>query len=142
VIERVVFDTSTLIGAALKFGSTPWMALNLAFDRCNVFVSSDTIAELEDALSRPRIARYIPRAGREEFVAWYRRNTEPVATPDLNTMEIKPRCRDPKDDKFLALALSSRAQTIVSSDHDLLALHPWSGIAIVTPAQFRARFAP
>ena len=142
MIVRVVFDTSTLVGAALKIGSTPWTALNLAFDRCHVFISSDTIAELEDALSRPRIARYIPRAGREEFVAWYRKNTQIVAAPELNTMEIKPRSRDPKDDKFLALALASRAQTIVSSDHDLLVLHPWSGIAIVTPAQFRERFIP
>jgi uncharacterized protein len=140
VIERVVFDTSTLIGAALKIGSTPWTALNLAFERCHVFVSSYTIAELEDALSRRRIARYIPRAGREEFVAWYRRNTQLVAVPELNTMEIKPRCRDPKDDKFLSLALASRTQTIISSDHDLLVLHPWGGIAIVTPAQFREQF--
>jgi putative PIN family toxin of toxin-antitoxin system len=142
VIERVVFDTSTLVGAALKVGSTPWTALDLAFERCHVFVSSDTISELQDALSRRRIAKYVPRAGREEFVAWYRSNTQLVAAPELKKMEIKPRCRDPKDDKFLALASASRAQTIVSSDHDLLVLHPWNGVAIMSPAQFRARFAP
>jgi putative PIN family toxin of toxin-antitoxin system len=142
VIERVVFDTSTLVGAALKIGSTPWAALNLAFGRCHVFVSSDTMAELEDALSRGRIARYIPQAGREEFVAWYRRNSQLVAVPELDSTDIKPRCRDPKDDKFLALALASRAQTIVSSDRDLLVLHPWCEIAIVTPAKFLAQLAP
>ena len=140
MIERVVFDTSTLIGAALKIGSTPWTALNLAFERRHVFVSSDTIAELENALSRPHIARYIPGAGREEFVAWYRRNSQLVAAPELTTMDIKPRCRDPKDDKFLALAFACRAQTIVSSDRDLLVLHPWCEIAIMTPAEFREQF--
>ena len=135
-----MFDTSTLIGASLKIGSTPWTALNLAFERCHVFVSSDTIAELENTLARPHLARYVSQAGREEFVAWYRRNARLMAVPDLNTMDIEPRCRDPKDDKFLALALASRARTIVSSDHDLLVLNPWCGISILTPAQFVEQF--
>jgi hypothetical protein len=36
-------------------------------------------------------------------------------------------CRDPKDDKFLELAVNGRADLIVSGDHDLLALNPLSG---------------
>ena len=45
-------------------------------------------------------------------------------------------CRDPKDAKFLALALASGANTIISSDLDLLVLHPWKDISILTPAGF------
>jgi predicted nucleic acid-binding protein len=45
-------------------------------------------------------------------------------------------CRDPKDDKFLELAVSGRASCIVSGDKDLLALHPFRGIAILNPAAF------
>jgi putative PIN family toxin of toxin-antitoxin system len=45
-------------------------------------------------------------------------------------------CRDPKDDKFLELAVCGRADVIVSGDHDLLALHPFRYIPIVTPAAF------
>jgi predicted nucleic acid-binding protein len=37
-------------------------------------------------------------------------------------------CRNPTDDKFLELA--------VSGDKDLLTLHPFRGIPIVTPAAF------
>jgi predicted nucleic acid-binding protein len=51
-------------------------------------------------------------------------------------MEQVADCRDPKDDKFLSLALAAGADCIVSSDADLLALHPYRGIAIVTPAVF------
>ncbi len=47
-------------------------------------------------------------------------------------------CRDPKDDKFLELAVSGRATHIVSGDQDLLALHPFAGIPIVTPGSFLA----
>lgn len=45
-------------------------------------------------------------------------------------------CRDEKDNKYLELALAAAATMIVSSDHDLLALNPWRGIPIVTPAEY------
>jgi len=54
-------------------------------------------------------------------------------------VEIKTRiraCRDPKDDKFLEVAVDGRADAIVTGDHDLLELHPFHGIAILTPADY------
>ncbi|WP_373274988.1 putative toxin-antitoxin system toxin component, PIN family [Parapedobacter tibetensis] len=33
-------------------------------------------------------------------------------------------CRDPKDNKFLELAVSAKAHAIVTGDLDLLILHP------------------
>ena len=45
-------------------------------------------------------------------------------------------CRDPNDDKFLELALSGGADCIVSGDKDLLVLHPFRGVPIVTPRDF------
>ena len=47
--------------------------------------------------------------------------------------------RDPKDDKFLEAAVNGRANVIVTGDKDLLDLHPYRGIAIVTPADYLAR---
>jgi uncharacterized protein len=45
-------------------------------------------------------------------------------------------CRDPKDDKFLELAVNGRADVIVSGDADLLVLNPFRGVPIVPPATF------
>jgi uncharacterized protein len=45
-------------------------------------------------------------------------------------------CRDPKDDKFLELAVNGHADLIVTGDADLLALNPFREISIVTPAAF------
>jgi predicted nucleic acid-binding protein len=45
-------------------------------------------------------------------------------------------CRDPKDDKYLKLALAAGAATIVSSDDDLLVLNPWRGVRVLTPADY------
>jgi len=45
-------------------------------------------------------------------------------------------CRDPKDDKFLELAIGGNADFVISGDGDLLALHPYRGISIMTSAEF------
>ena len=49
-------------------------------------------------------------------------------------------CRDPKDDKILALAVDGRATLIVTGDDDLLSLDPFRGIRIERPDQFLKRF--
>ncbi len=48
-------------------------------------------------------------------------------------------CRDAKDSKYLELTLTAAAGTIVGGDDDLLALHPWRGIAILRPAAYLAQ---
>lgn len=45
-------------------------------------------------------------------------------------------CRDPRDDKFLELALSGRATTLVTGDADLLALDRFHGVRIRSPGSF------
>ena len=47
--------------------------------------------------------------------------------------------RDPDDDAILACALEAQAQAVITGDRDLLVLHPFRGIAILTPAEFLAR---
>jgi hypothetical protein len=56
----------------------------------------------------------------------------------VEVTDIVKECRDPKDDKFLELAVSGRASHIVSGDADLLIMHPYRGIEIVTPQEFLA----
>jgi putative PIN family toxin of toxin-antitoxin system len=47
-------------------------------------------------------------------------------------------CRHSKDDKFLELAIDGRADVIITGDKDLLVLHPFRGIAILSPADYLA----
>jgi len=49
-------------------------------------------------------------------------------------------CRNPKDDKCLALAAAGRAGVIVSGHaRHLLSMNPWRGIAVLSPSDFLAR---
>lgn len=45
-------------------------------------------------------------------------------------------CRDPKDNKFLEVALSCCAIFLVSGDKDLRDLSPYKGIEVLTPTDF------
>ncbi len=87
--------------------------------------------EYRDVLFRPKFDRIIPAERRSRILDIVLVGTERI-TP---TQAVRD-CRDPKDDKYLELALAGGAQAIVSSDSDLLVLHPWRGVSIVAPADF------
>jgi putative PIN family toxin of toxin-antitoxin system len=137
---RVVFDTSTLVSAALRVGSVPYQALLQAFGSCDVCASAQTLDELEKVLERRKFDRYLDRPSRRDFVALLRRSVHLFDTQNVDQMILEPTCRDPLDNKFLVLALAAEASTVISSDEDLLVLHPWRGIEIVTPAEFLSQY--
>jgi uncharacterized protein len=60
-----------------------------------------------------------------------------VAEPVVVRTQIRA-CRHPKDDKFLELAVDGQVDLILTGDQDLLTLHPFRGIAIISPTAFLA----
>lgn len=54
----------------------------------------------------------------------------------LPIIQLVRECRDPEEGKILEVALDGRTDVIITCDEDLLALHPWRGIAIVAPAEY------
>jgi putative PIN family toxin of toxin-antitoxin system len=128
---RAVIDTSVAVSALLLPHSVPRQAFDAAAARGRLLVSAATVAELDDVLRRPKFNKYISEEKRLEFLAALVQEAEQVEVTEIVTA-----CRDAKDDKFLALALSGRASHILSGDADLLALHPFRGIAVLTPQAF------
>jgi hypothetical protein len=127
----VVFDASSLVGAALRPGSVPETALLTAIDRGTLAVSREVVDEYRAVLRRPKFARALSAARREailELIEVVARRVQPV--------ERVTDCRDRKDNMYLALAAASGATLLVSSDADLLELEPWRDVNILTPAAF------
>ena len=91
-------------------------------------------------LGRAKFDRYLNLEERQAFIAAIRRSAELFSVPEELAPRLNPRCRDPADDVFLALAVTAAADSIVSSDEDLLSLHPWHGIQIVKPSEFVESF--
>lgn len=135
-IRRVVFDTSTLVSAALRPDSVPHEALLRALRFCDACASKETLDELQKVLMRRKFQRYLPEAARRQFVRMIEYSARMVVVRDWTELAVAPACRDPLDNKFLALAFESEADTIVSSDQDLLALHPWNEVRILRPGEF------
>lgn len=136
--RHIILDTSTLVSAALRTGSVPYQALIAALGAWDLCASAATLAELERVLMHRKFDRYLNRTLREEFVALIQRNAHLFAVRDEDIVKITPPCRDPKDNQFLALAIAAEAETIVTSDDDLLVLNPWRGIPILSPSEFLA----
>lgn len=137
-IRRVVFDTSTLVGAMLCPDSIPHRAFGRALDAMEVCVSPATLAELKRVAQRHKFDRYQPAGVRSAFVSFVGRHAHGFAVPADAETAVDPACRDPQDNKFLALVAFCEADALVSSDADLLALHPWHEVPILTPAAFLA----
>lgn len=138
---RAVFDTSTLVSAALKRTGVPRQAFEYALDFCEVCASLDTSNELEAVLLRTKFDRLRPREDREEFLSIFRDQVHIISILPTQLEDAYPLCRDPKDDIFLSLAHAANAEVLITSDRDLLILHPWNGIDILSPADFLRRFA-
>ena len=130
---RVVIDTNVWISRLLLADSAAARAVDNALTRFEVVVSEASVEELAGVLSREKFDRYVSLQDREEFL----RRLLQVTTMVSVLSEITD-CRDPKDNRFLALALDSESDCIVSGDADLLALNPWRGIEIVSPGAFLA----
>lgn len=128
---RTVLDTGVVISATLLAQSVPRQAFDAAKTHGRLLASDDTISELEAVFRRTKFNKYIPEALRLEFLAALVREAELIEI----TERIQA-CRDPKDDMFLELAVSGRATHVISGDGDLLALHPFRGIPVVSPRGF------
>ena len=137
-VLKVVLDTSTLISAALRPGSAPEQAFRAALEHCVVLASAWTLQELVTTLERRKFDRYLDQSKRWAFVELVRQKSE-MREPDPEELQAAHGvCRDAKDDPILALGLAGPADFLVSGDADLLVLHPWRGIQIVSPRDFLA----
>ena len=131
---RVVVDTNVLVSAVILPASRVGaVLLRLRQGTFTPLYCAETLEELASVLARPRI--------RDKY---HVTNADIRAVLDLillrgEYVELIERvtvCRDPKDDLFLEVALAGTSDLIVSGDSDLLSLHPFRGIPIVTPAIF------
>jgi uncharacterized protein len=98
-----------------------------------LLLSPATAEELSEVLGRPKLDRYVRPQTRKRFLAALVRRAL-VVEPNRSFVV----CRDPKDDKFLELAVCCNASFLVTGDRDLLVLNPFQGTAIVSPAEFLA----
>lgn len=131
----VVIDTNILVSFAIR----PNPNFEKIFDYVAIhgvyLISEDTIAELFDVLSRDKFRKYLPLDQSLDYIEWYSGVSEQVMITE-NVIA----CLDPKNDKFLSLAVSGKADCIIAGDHHLLDMVKFREIPIYRPADFVAGF--
>jgi putative PIN family toxin of toxin-antitoxin system len=133
---RAVVDTNILVRAVIKpHGTVGPVLLRLRQGDYTLLYAQSLLEELIDVLNRPRIHdKYrLTDQDIQTVVRLILLRGEAVMLPEKGQITA---CRDPKDNKFLDVAVAGKADVIVSGDQDLLTLHPFAGIPILPPAAF------
>lgn len=128
---RLVLDTNVIVSALLRSASLPRQVVEVARRDHTILISGPTLNETIGVLRRPKLAPYINIAERDAFLQIFSDESEfVIITDDIDA------CRDPGDNKFLELAVSGKADYIITGDADLLTLHPYRDVRIVKAADF------
>jgi putative PIN family toxin of toxin-antitoxin system len=129
--NRIVVDTNVFVSAILVSDSVPSRAVDKALDSGILLFSEVTMAELAEVLLRPKFNQYCGADRRASLLGLLETVAEFV--PNI---QVVRECRDPKDDKFLEVALNGQADLIITGDQHLLRMHPWREIAVLAPADY------
>jgi putative PIN family toxin of toxin-antitoxin system len=132
---RVVFDTNVVLSALLfTHGRLSWLVGHWQVGNCVPLASRATATELTRILAYPRFR--LTADEQLEALANYLSfcETVEVARP------CQVLCRDLKDQAFLDLAESGRADLLVTGDEDLLVLAGRARFLIETPHAYASRF--
>jgi putative PIN family toxin of toxin-antitoxin system len=127
---RVILDTNVLISRMLIPRSTAGRAVSRMLHNAQILVSEATLGELAETLNRDKFDPYVSMTDRQELFNQFARVAEWV--PVTTAVRL---CRDPKDDRFLELAVDGQAHMIVTGDKDLLALSPFRAVRLLTPGE-------
>jgi putative PIN family toxin of toxin-antitoxin system len=126
-----VFDTNILLSALFDDTGVPAKALKKARINGTLLISDEVVTEYLEVFTRKKFDRYVPIPYRLVFIENIISNALPVLIH--SQVDI---CRDPRDNKFLSLAVAAETKCIVTGDNDLLILHPFQNIPILNPLNF------
>jgi putative PIN family toxin of toxin-antitoxin system len=129
---RIVLDVNVIISALLFPNSKPNQALQKAQDLGDILMSPEVWTELEKVTARPKFNRYLDLEDRQKFLL----DLYNTITPIIDLKETITECRDPKDNKYLELAVSGNADYLITGDEDLLVLNPFRRINIINVNNF------
>lgn len=131
---RVLLDTNILV-SGIFFSGPPYLILEAWRNRkLDLVISSDIYQEYEDIIRD--IHDYHSDIDIDRFLGLILLSAEMCYPDKLH----HPITRDPKDDKFIACAVTGNVQVIVSGDKHLLDVSGYGGIQILSPRQFVEKY--
>ena len=119
---RAVFDCIVFLQGAAREASPAGICLHLVDSGLlDLFVSDEIIAEIGDVFRRPLLQRRLSVLT-DEFVKNFVAALIARAVSIRDVPRIFEYPRDPKDERYINLALAAQADYLVSRDNDILDL--------------------
>lgn len=131
----VIFDCNVLVSAFIFRGGTTRKSWDKAKANHSIISSQNIFAEYRYIFSHSKFDKYLKPETRQELILEIGSVIKTV--PVTHNVKI---CRDPKDDMYLELALSGKADCIITGDPDLQILNPFENILIISPKEFLEQF--
>ena len=132
----IILDTSIILASLLtkKESNTRQILKLLANKDITCAISIETLSELKNKLSSSKIKEHTNYNNRivANFINFYQHSTRKFKLHVQSSIVS----RDPSDNIFLQLALSSKADYLLSGDKDLLVLKQIEKTIICTPKTF------
>jgi len=132
---RAVFDANVLVAAYLTEGLCARLLHRARRQQFELITCPHILKECRDNLKK--LTSPLPevlKAAIEQLQA-----IALTVTPAPG--QIPRICRDPTDNIVLGCALAAQADYLVTGDRDLLDLHPFPNVPIVSPRDFESLFA-
>ncbi len=128
--RRIVIDTNLWISFIL---TKDFSKLNkILRDQSVVLLfNEELLQEFIDVASRPKFIKYFSKYDLADLLDQIDRRAEFV-----KTTTVVDKCRDPKDNFLLSLAIDGKATHIISGDKDLLIIKEFKGVKIVSISEY------
>lgn len=127
---RIIIDTNLWISFLIGRKLSCLLEL-LSYPEYQLVVCTELMEEIKDVFSRPKFARYFTSEQLDLLMKFMNERAVSFILKD-----IPSRCRDPKDDYLLELALVSNADFLITGDKDLLDIKDIGLCQIVTASEF------
>ena len=124
--DRIIIDTNLWISFLLTRDFKK-MDERIIKGKVSVLFSLELIEEFLNVVDRPKLKRYFNLKDVQQLIELFDSYGEII--------EVKSKvshCRDSKDNFILALAKDSKADYLITGDHDLLVLNQYEGTHIIS----------
>lgn len=135
---RIIVDTNIWISFLIGRQLSRFIEI-ISHPNIQLVFSEESFEELHSVVQRAKFAKYFTSSNKAfEFINYLEQIGLKIRLPN----EIPTRCRDPKDDYLLELAILSEADFIITGDKDLLTIAHINNCQIVTVIEFELFWFP
>jgi len=127
---RIILDTNLWISFLISSQYEKFDEL-LYKQKCKLLFSLELLEEFIAVAKRPKLRKYISRDELEDLL-----ETIDEVAEFVNVTSKITKCRDPKDDFLLSLAVDGKADYLLTGDKDLLVLKKIAHTEIKTITEF------